>query len=176
MKKMLNLVLSLTLIAGVCAAILAYVNQMTKGPIQEVTARLRTEAVKRVMPSGVETVEVSGEQFVGKNAAGQIVGYAAEGLDEQGYGGPIRLMVGFEADRRTVVVYQKLEASETPGLGAKLTTDEFSAQFVGKDARALKVKKDGGDIEAITGATITSRAVCRAIAAAQAKLTEDVAK
>ncbi|MBQ6915708.1 MAG: FMN-binding protein [Kiritimatiellae bacterium] len=51
-----------------------------------------------------------------------------------------------------------------------MTTPEFSGQFAGKDGRSLRVKKDGGDIEAITSATITSRAVCRAIADAQKKL------
>jgi electron transport complex protein RnfG len=78
-------------------------------------------------------------------------------------------MVGFEADRKTVVCYKKLAAAETPGLGMKLTTPEFSGQFSGKDGTSLSVKKDGGEIEAITAATITSRAVCRAIGDAQKK-------
>ena len=65
-----------------------------------------------------------------------------------------------------------LQASETPGLGMKLKTPEFAGQFAGKDATSLKVKKDGGDIEAITAATITSRAVCRAIEDARRNLAE----
>ena len=77
---------------------------------------------------------------------------------------------GFKPDKKTVVCYRTLAASETPGLGMKLKTPEFAGQFAGKDGRSLKVKKDGGEIEAITSATITSRAVCRAIADAQSKL------
>ena len=69
-----------------------------------------------------------------------------------------------------ICCYKTLAAAETPGLGMKLNTPEFSGQFAGKDGTALKVRKDGGDIDAITSATITSRAVCNAIAVAVAKL------
>jgi electron transport complex protein RnfG len=70
-----------------------------------------------------------------------------------------------------VVCYKALQSSETPGLGTKLSTPEFSGQFCGKDvSRGLSVKKDGGEIEAITSATITSRAVCKAVCAAAVKL------
>ena len=112
----------------------------------------------------------SSDLFVGKSADGTVVGYAVTGADAGGYGGDVVLMVGFQADRKTVVCYKTLAAAETPGLGMKLNTPEFQTQFGGKDATTLKVKKDGGEIEAITAATITSRAVCRAIAAAAAKL------
>ena len=100
----------------------------------------------------------------------KVLGYAAKGSDAGGYGGDIVMMVGFKADKKTVVCYKVLAASETPGLGSNLTTPEFSGQFAGKDGSSLSVKKDGGEIEAITSATITSRAVCRAIADAQKKL------
>jgi len=98
------------------------------------------------------------------------VGYAAKGTDSGGYGGDIVLMVGFRADKKTLISYKVLAAAETPGLGMKLSTPEFAGQFAGKDGTALSVKKDGGEIEAITSATITSRAVCRAIADAKRKL------
>jgi len=74
------------------------------------------------------------------------------------------------ADKATVVRYRTLVATETPGLGMKLNTPEFSGQFSGKAGASLSVKQDGGDIEAITSATITSRAVCRAIKDANRKL------
>ena len=170
MKKILGLVLSLTVIAGVCAAVLAYVNKITVGPIAATAAANEQKAVKAVLPAGVVTVEPAGETFVGKDADGQVVGYAAKGKDAGGYGGDIVLMVGFEKDRKTVVCYKTLAAAETPGLGMKLNTPEFSGQFRGKDGTSLRVKKDGGAIEAITSATITSRAVCKAIADAQKKL------
>ena len=150
MKKMLGLLVSLTAISGACAAVLAYVNSITAEPIAA-TAEKAREAAKAAVLCGEE-------------------GYTAEGRSGEGYGGDIVLMVGFKKDKKTVISYKVLQASETPGLGMKLKTPEFSDQFSGKDGSALKVKKDGGDIEAITSATITSRAVCKAIADAQSKL------
>ena len=150
MKKMLGLLVSLTLISGACAAVLAYVNSITKDPIAA-TAEKAREAAKAAVLCGEE-------------------GYAVEGRSGEGYGGDIVLMVGFKKDKKTVISYKVLQATETPGLGMKLKTPEFAGQFSGKDGSALKVKKDGGDIEAITSATITSRAVCKAIADAQSKL------
>jgi electron transport complex protein RnfG len=93
-----------------------------------------------------------------------------KGSDPGGYGGDVVLMVGFMSDKTTVVCYKTLAAAETPGLGMKLNTPEFAGQFAGKDGSSLSVKKDGGEIDAITSATITSRAVCGAIAAAAQKL------
>lgn len=170
MKKILSLVVCLTVISGVCAAVLAYVDSVTKGPIAEMKVKQEQAAVKAVLPAGAEKIEPAGEAFVGKDAAGKVVGYAAKGTDPGGYGGDVVLMVGFKADKKTVECYKTLVATETPGLGMKLSAPEFAGQFAGKDGSALKVKKDGGAIEAITSATITSRAVCRAIADAQKKL------
>ena len=150
MKKIFGLVLSLTIISGVCAGVLAYVDSITKEPIKATAEKNREQAKKAVL---------CGEE-----------GYTAEGTCKDGYGGDITLMVGFKKDKKTVISYKVLAASETPGLGMKLKTPEFADQFKGKDGRALKVKKDGGEIEAITSATITSRAVCKAIADAQKKL------
>jgi electron transport complex protein RnfG len=150
MKKILGLVLSLTIISGVCAAVLASVDSITKKPIKR-TAERNREAARAAVLCGEE-------------------GYTAEGTCKDGYGGDITLMVGFKKDRKTVISYKVLAASETPGLGMKLKTPEFAGQFKGKDGSSLKVKKDGGEIEAITSATITSRAVCRAIEDAQRKL------
>ena len=150
MKKIFGLVLSLTIISGVCAGVLAYVDSITKEPIRQTAEKNREQAKQAVL---------CGEE-----------GYTAEGTCKDGYGGDITLMVGFKKDKKTVISYKVLAASETPGLGMKLKTPEFADQFKGKDGRALKVKKDGGEIEAITSATITSRAVCKAIADAQSKL------
>ena len=152
MKKILGLVVSLTIISGACAAVLAYVNSITAEPIKA-TAEKAKEAAKLAVLCGEE-------------------GYTAEGRSNEGYGGDIVLMVGFKKDKKTVISYKVLQATETPGLGMKLKTPEFAGQFVGKDGSSLKVKKDGGDIEAITAATITSRAVCRAIEDARRNLAE----
>ena len=147
MKKILGLVLSLTIISAVCAGVLAYVNKITEEPIRETAAKNEAAARAAVL---------CGEK-----------GYSAIGVSHAGYGGDIRLMVGFKEDRKTVISYKVLAASEPPGLGMKLSTPEFAGQFKDKDGSGLKVKKDGGEIEAITSATITSRAVCEAIADAQ---------
>lgn len=170
MKKILSLVLSLTVISGVCAAVLAYVNLITKDPIAQMKVQQEQSAVKAVLPPGVDEVVAADGFYVGMTKDNKIVGYAAKGKDEHGYGGDIELMVGFKADKRTVECYTTLTANETPGLGMKLKAPEFADQFRGKSAAGLSVKKDGGDIEAITSATITSRAVCRAIANAQGKI------
>ena len=170
MKKIFGLILSLTIISGVCAAVLAYVDSITKDPIARMRVQQEQAAVKAVLPSGAtEVVEGTGF-FVGMNEKNDVVGYAAKGKDGGGYGGDIELMVGFKSDKKTVVCYKTLAASETPGLGMKLKTPEFADQFKGKNGTSLRVRKDGGEIEAITSATITSRAVCRAIADAQSKL------
>jgi electron transport complex protein RnfG len=175
MKKIFSLVVSLTVIAGVCAAVLAYVNELTKEPIAQMLVKKTVEAAKAVLPEGATAVDIAqfadGEEyFIGKDDAGNVLGYAVKGSDPGGYGGDVVLMVGFRADRSTVVCYKTLAAAETPGLGMKLNTPEFSDQFRGKNGAALQVKKDGGEIDAITSATITSRAVCGAIAKAAAKL------
>jgi electron transport complex protein RnfG len=79
-------------------------------------------------------------------------------------------MVGFTPDYK-ISTYKKLLATETPGLGTNLSSPAFMKQFVGMDASTpLSVKKDGGKIEAITSATITSRAVCGAINDAKKKM------
>jgi len=150
MKNILGLVLSLTIISAVCAGILAYVNDITVEPIKKMAEKNRKAAEEAVL---------CGQE-----------GYAVEGRCAEGYGGEIVLMVGFKKDKKTVISYKVLQAAETPGLGMKLTTPEFSGQFAGKDGTSLKVKKDGGEVEAITAATITSRAVCKAIADAASKL------
>ena len=169
MKKIIGLVISLTVISGVCAAVLAYVDSITKGPIAEMKVKQEQAAVKAVLPDGVEKVESEKDFYVGRTS-GNAVGYAAKGTDAGGYGGDVTLMVGFKADKKTVVCYKVLAAAETPGLGMKLNTPEFVGQFHGQDATTLKLKKNGGAIEAITSATITSKAVIRAIADAQKKL------
>lgn len=178
MKKLLHLILSLTLISAICAAVLAAVNAVTKDRIAGLSALKANNAAKAVLPAGVQAIDVREDPadaqtkvFAGYSDAAKrtLAGYAVPGVSEAGYGGTIRLMVGLMPDR-TVVSYQVLAANETPGLGAKLGDADFAKQFPGKDGAALKVKKDGGAIDAITGATITSRAVCAAIADACARV------
>ena len=182
MKKTLQLVLSLTLISAVCAAVLAIVNAATKERIANLATLKANAAARAVLPAAVKAIDsrtIPGDApgdaeitvFVGyaDDAKTQLAGYAVPGLSKKGYGGAIQLMVGLNPDR-TVVTYQVLAAGETPGLGSNLTTPAFIARFKDQPAANVKVTKDGGQIEALTSATITSRAVCDAVANAAQRI------
>lgn len=172
MKNILKALLSLTVLSAVCAAILAVVDSFTRLPIANIATLKANRAAQAVMPAGVKALVARPDPadtnivlFVGyaDDARTKVLGYAVPGTSPNGYAGDIRLMAGLTADR-AVVTYRVLAANETPGLGSKLGEPAFAAQFAGKSAAALKVKKDGGAIDALTGATITSRAVCEALA------------
>ncbi len=178
MKKIIQLILSLTLISAVCAAVLAIVNNATKERIANLATLKANNAARAVLPASVKAIEpvkdpadASLTAFIGyaDDAKTQIAGYAVPGLTAKGYGGNIRLMVGLNPDR-TVISYQVLAAAETPGLGSNLTTPAFIARFKDQPAASVKVTKDGGKIEALTSATITSRAVCDAVADAAQRI------
>ena len=177
MKKILQLTLSLTLISAICAAVLALVNSRTEGIIKQLKADREGQAAKAVLPSGVAAIDVRTDPSnttlkvsfgYADTAKTKPPGYAVPGKSK-GFGGDILLMVGLTPDRK-IVTYKKLAATETPGLGAKLGDEQFTKQFGGKVGSSLKVKKEGGEIDAITGATITSRAVCDAIKDACARI------
>lgn len=173
--KIIKLIFSLSLISAICAGVLAAINAVTKDTIARIRERQTLAAAAAVMPpsvdrSKVELVKGCDGAFVGKDASGKIAGYAIKGSDPSGYGGEIVLMVGFTPDYR-ISAYKKLVATETPGLGTNLSSPAFMKQFEGMDAsKPVAVKKDGGSIEAITSATITSRAVCGAINDAKKKM------
>ena len=178
MKKILQLILSLTLISAVCAAVLAIVNNATKERIANLATLKANNAARAVLPANVKAIvpredpaDASLTAFIGyaDDAKTQIAGYAVPGLTAKGYGGNIRLMVGLNPDR-TVISYQVLTAGETPGLGSNLTMPAFIARFKGQPAADVAVTKDGGKIEALTSATITSRAVCDAVADAAKRI------
>jgi electron transport complex protein RnfG len=93
-----------------------------------------------------------------------IVGYAVNTYTSKGFSGNISLMAGFKPDG-TIISITVLDQKETPGLGTKMTESEFKDQFNDKNPSEfkLKVKKDGGHVDAITAATISSRAFCDAV-------------
>ncbi len=163
-----NMALSLTLVCLVCSAILGCVYAVTSGPIQEAEAAKTAASIARVLPpfEGVpeqEVVNVDGTdyKFFRMPGAGTAV-ISTVG----GFGGPLTLMVGFGEDG-LVVNTVVLSHSETPGLGAKCQTEaSFIDQFKGWDpaAKKLAVRKDGGEVDAITASTITSRAYSAAVA------------
>ena len=166
-----NMVLCLTIVCLICSVLLGGAYALTAEPISKANADILKESVRTVLPAGGELsgsrpVKVGGqasEYYVCSNN-GVPVAYAIKSTSV-GFGGPLVLMVGITADGK---VYNTavLSHSETPGLGAKCTTDEhFKNQFKGFDpsVKKLSVKKDGGDVDAITASTITSRAYTLAI-------------
>ena len=134
-------------------------------------ARAVMPASAKILVSRKDPADAALTAFIGyaDEAKTQLVAYAIPGLTQKGYGGKIHLMVGLNPDR-TVISYQVLAGRETRGVGDKLTTPAFIARFKDLPAATVAVTKDGGEIDAITGATVTSRAVCEAIKDACARI------
>ena len=137
----LRLTLTLFLITVIVAGLLAFVNYLTADTIAQAA-------------TGVTAAWSAGD-------AGTVVR-----LTTNGFGGAIDLMVGVDNENKVTGV-AIISHSETASLGANCTREDFRAQFAGKTGE-LAVSKDGGDIDALTGATVTSRAVTRAVNAALA--------
>jgi len=163
----LNMVLVLSIISIVAAFALGFTYTKTKGTIEDMQKQKKVTAIKKVVPefnndpsSEKYTVEgLAGLEFYPAKKDGVLVGTAVQTFTEKGYGGRIDIMVGFN-EKMDFVDYVILSAKETPGLGTKLADSKFKSQFPGKNPATfnLKVKKDGGDVDAITAATISSRA------------------
>ena len=160
----------LTIILGaiclVCALLLGLVYMITADPIKAAKQRKTEQAMEAVLPAdSYESVEYTGGDALVKAVyrAGD-AGYVVE-VTPSGFGGEVDLMVGVGSDG-TVTGISVITHSETSGLGAKAKTDpEWGKQFIGMSGE-VKVSKDGGKVNAITGATITSRAVSSGVTAA----------
>ena len=168
-----NMALSLTCIALVAAGALAGVYILTKAPIEAAMKAKQEAAIMQVLPqveglqvADAETVEgvTLYKAYVGEEWVGTAVEASTEGNENMPFGGTFRLMVGFDKVGN-VVNYVVLEQAETPGLGALMTTwfknaDKPGQNILGKNPATTEfgVSKDGGDVDAITASTITSRA------------------
>ncbi|MBR0036308.1 MAG: RnfABCDGE type electron transport complex subunit G [Bacteroidales bacterium] len=175
-----NMVLSLTVITVVVGALLGYVASVTEEPIAKAAEAKQQSAIVSVVP--VEGAVVGEAQNVttenGKPAVvfpvtkdGKLVGTAVQAVSKNGFGGDIVVMFGFDPEG-VIMGYSVLDCSnETPGLGAKMP-DWFQkgakGDVIGKNPAKnnITVSKDGGEVDAITAATISSRAFCDAIAQA----------
>ena len=171
MKKLessfMNMVIVLTLITVIAAACLGAMNNATAEPIAASKKAKQEAAIKAVLPefASVEEDNVNNQKiFRAYNANGEIVGIAIE-TAELGFGGDVTTMVGFDANG-VLVEYSLLQHAETPGLGSKLV-DWFKVKSdirgAGADKMPLRVSKDGGEFDAITAATISSRAFLNSI-------------
>jgi len=177
-----NMVIVLTVVSLIAAYALASVFNMTKEPIEQAALKKKLKAIAEVAPAfdnnpNAEmfkmaafepTADDSLEVYPAKKA-GKLVGYAVKTYTMKGFSGLIEVMVGFEKDG-TIKNYSVLKHAETPGLGTKMGTwfnnDAKPNQCInGKNPKTanITVSKDGGDIDAITAATISSRAFLDAI-------------
>ena len=159
------MLVSLTVIALVAAAALAALNGVTKEPIAQAQQAKVEQAISAVLPAfdKLEDRDIDGATcHIGYDGEGNFVGAAIEAGNDKGFGGHLQLMVGFDKEGN-VYGYQILETHETPGLGAKAGEwfqKDNKGDIIGRRPfeAALTVKKDGGDVDAISGSTITSRA------------------
>lgn len=164
-----NMLLSLLLICGGMSLALGYVYNLTKGPIEEAARQKVTGAIGQVVPAFTndalaEKDTLRGVEIYPAKNGDSLVGMAVKTFSDKGFSGRISLMVGFRPDG-TIHGITVMEQKETPGLGTKMKEPAFKDQFNGKNPGSWKmnVKKDGGEVDAITASTITSRAFCDAV-------------
>lgn len=169
-----NMVLSLTFISLAASACLGFVYEFTKGPIEISNLNKKLAAIKQVVPEfnnnpnedmyKLPTGDGDSLEVYPAKKDTVLVGYAINTFTKNGFSGNISLMAGFRPDG-TIINITVLEQKETPGLGTKMTEPKFKEQFNEKNPAQykMKVKKDGGQVDAITAATISSRAFCDAV-------------
>ncbi len=173
-----NMVLTLLVITGIAGVSLGFVHSVTKEPIALAKQAKQQKAITKVVPAfdnipGEEAINLKSKTgadikvFPAKKA-GELVGIAVETVSNKGFGGEVKIMVGFQPDG-TIIDYMALEHKETPGLGTKMDvwfkTDKKNQSIIGKhpEKNNLTVSKDGGEVDAITAATISSRAFLDAL-------------
>ena len=176
--SMASLVIVLAVICLVSAAVLGLVNKVTVGPIQANTEKTVQESLRSVMPIDGDYEDVT-DQYTGGNVTVDVTGvsvpikavykagdegYVVESMSPNGFGGALDMMAGVDNDGNVTGI-AIISHAETSGLGSKSTDPEWQAQFKGVNG-TIGVTKDGYQINAITGSTITSRAVCDGVNAA----------
>lgn len=170
-----NMVIVLFVVTFVASLSVTAVYEVTKEPIALSKEKKIRDAIAAVVPefdnnpSETKVVQQDGDEEIVIYTAkkgDEVSGYAIETYTKKGFGGEISLMVGFLSDG-TIYRVETLSHNETPGLGNKIerSKSDFSVQFEGKNPEDFKlsVKKDGGDVDAITASTISSRAFCDAV-------------
>jgi electron transport complex protein RnfG len=161
-----NMAIVLTVISVVAAAALAYVNEVTKGPIEEIQQRNEAQAIKTVLcdeNAVITDTIVNGDVTLYLTANGA----AVKTVDpkNESFSGGLTIMVGLDKEFK-VLGYTVLVSNETPGLGAKASEwfqEGGKGNIIGRVAGQFKTSKDGGDVHAITTSTISSRSFLRAV-------------
>ena len=173
MKEIIKMLVVLTAICGVCGLFLAGVKAFTEERIEEqVLLNVKGPAVEKVLAGSDndlikdrQKIEVDGEElvvFVGKKGGtAWAVAYETRGV---GFGGNIGVVSGFKLEDDTLTGIGITTHKETPGLGSRVSEDSFGRNFVGKTLTdTFKTRTDGGVVDAVTGATVSSRGVCEAV-------------
>ncbi len=179
-STLINMLVALLVIAAVSGGVLGLVYGVTKDTIAKVDKKKNEKAIQEVLPLEGKTTTYKADTLVHMtetdtlfypctlvydSISKEFLGTAIK-TSESGFGGKIDMMVGFLADG-TITGTSVLSHAETPGLGANMTNDKFKGQFVGQNPANFKlaVSKDntGGKVDAITAATITSRAFTKAV-------------
>jgi electron transport complex protein RnfG len=171
----INMFLSLLVITMIAGLTLGYVNDLTLEPKAKAKLERKTNAIKLVLPAfdnnPLEDMIRMKPQGQGDSLEiypafnkQQFIGAAVTGYSEKGYSGLVKLLVGFN-DKGQIEAIEVLEQKETPGLGTKMKNNSFLSQFKNQHPEQfnLKATKDGGDVDAITGATISTRAFGEAV-------------
>lgn len=183
-----NMLISLFGVTLIASSILGIVNDATIEPISKAALEKQTEAIASVLPTfdqlgdPIKVLPTDGKDsiliFPALNANGEIVGNAVKSYTYKGFSGYIEVMVGIDKDG-ILTGYQVLKHAETPGLGTKMSVwfnnpDKPNQYIIGRSLvnETLSVNKDGGSIDAITAATISSRAFLDAINRANTVITK----
>ena len=166
----LRISLTLLVITAVVAALLAGVNAITAPIIAKANEAKTQEAINAVLPGGGDSVAFNDATGLVTNVYASDTGYAVQ-VTPSGFDGEIDMMVGIDKDGKVLGI-SIISHTETAGLGAVAAANNakgeaFREQFVGMSG-SVAVSKDGGEVDALTGATITSRAICDGINAALA--------
>ena len=167
-SSLLNMTVVLTVISVIAGGLLAYVNGVTEGPIREIKEKALADGIKSVLQANeaivqqIDTID-GGLAIVYKTDKGT----AVQAINNSAFGGSIKVLVGFDAEG-SILGYSVLEHAETPGLGAKAGEwfqKGAKGDIIGKQPanNNLTVTKDGGEVDAITASTITSRAFLGAV-------------
>lgn len=181
------MVLVLTSITLVAAVALGSVYNLTKEPIEASKRAKQENAIMEVLPpdvsiKGTDTIAIEGMPepfYVYQAYAGdEFVGAAVQTYSKNGFSGEIKIMVGFDV-KGNIINYSVLEQKETPGLGTKMV-DWFKTEKGNQDIRGLNgsknnlnVSKNGGEVDAITAATISSNAFLEAVRCAYSAYTQN---
>jgi len=171
-EKTMVFILVLAIISAISASLVSVVYSITKPRIESIKRQALIDAANIVLPESDEVVQkvtnigTNGEKveyFEGiKNS--KATGYAFTTENNKGYGGQIQILMGID-NKCNITGFQIIQHAETPGLGDQAKKPFFMDQFKGKGLNNYKflVKQDGGDVDAITAATITSRSVTAAL-------------